>query len=467
MAAPSARTLPAGHVLGRYVVVSRIGAGGMAELYLGRVDGPPRFAKPVALKLLHPHLAEDPQFSRMFVTEARIAATLSHANLVAVLDVDIEGPDSYLVLEYVHGRDLRQVLAAGGKMPLGLAVRVVIDVARGLHHAHAEALSEGGRPLGLVHRDVSPANVLVSFHGEVKLGDFGIAKASAHTVQTATGALKGKFGYMSPEQYLQEELDARSDVYSLGIVLYEATTGRRAFRGEAATIMNRVLDGNYVPPEQVVDDYPPALAAIVDHALALEVDDRFSSAADFADALEDLAADLGLDTRRESLATYVRGLFDDPPMPDLDVAARRPELAVVDTAVTAVGDPAATRATRPWALLVLLAIGIGVGGFAGWRMARSGAEAIAADDPPATPTATPEPSPDFGDDAGVVAPEPEPAAAAVAPPPDPPAPTVESDAPADDKPAARATRRRRRPPERKTEAKSDATPRAGMFPRGM
>jgi serine/threonine-protein kinase len=332
----TARTLQPGLVLGRYVVVDRLAAGGMAEVYLARVHGPPRFSKAIALKLLHPFLAADPTFVKMFEKEARIAATLDHPNIVQVLDVHSAGNERFLALEYVHGRDLGRVLAAGGRLPLGAALRVIIDVARALHYAHTRSDADG-KPLGLVHRDVSPANVLVSFHGGVKLADFGIAKATDQTAHTATGTFKGKFGYMAPEVYLQEALDARSDVFALGVVLYEATTGKRAFAGESVAVINKVLSGKYPPPRQHVEDYPDELAAIIARAMALDADGRYASAAELADALDALAAARGLDTRPDSLAAQMRARFGEVGPPALDV----PVLGAGTAMTVPVGDDAA------------------------------------------------------------------------------------------------------------------------------
>ena len=243
------RGLCSGTRLGRYVVVRRIGGGGMAELYLARLDGPNRFVKPVALKLMHAHLVDTPEFVGMFMREARIAASLQHPQIVQVLDVAEADGEYFLALEYVHGLDLRRLLSTrrGEPLPLGAALRIVIDVATGLHHAHS--LCDGtGRALGIVHRDVSPSNILLSYDGAVKLTDFGIARMTEQTHVTASGVIKGKTGYMSPEQCLQEHVDARSDVFSLGVVLYEVTTGRPAFPGEMIAAMNRAIDGRFTPP---------------------------------------------------------------------------------------------------------------------------------------------------------------------------------------------------------------------------
>ena len=323
MSLPAHRTLTVrglspGRRLGRHVVVRRLGSGGMAEVYLARLDGPQGFVKPVALKLMHTHLLDDPAFVELFGREARIAAKLDHPGIVGVLDIGEAQGEHYLALEYVHGRDLRQVLvdARNEPLPLGCVLRIVIDVADALAHAHG-LHDAAGRPLDIVHRDVSPSNVLVSYAGVVKLADFGVARVVEQTQATQTASLKGKLGYMSPEQCLQEAIDRRSDVFSLGVVLYEATTGRRAFVGEPLAVLNAVIDGRFVPPEQARPDYPAGLAAIVRRSLAHEVDLRHPGADVLARELEAFAATAGLDVSREALARELARRYGAPALPDL------------------------------------------------------------------------------------------------------------------------------------------------------
>jgi eukaryotic-like serine/threonine-protein kinase len=367
-------TLPAGTRVGRYTIVDRIGAGGMAELFLARQDGPRGFAKPIALKLLHAHIGEDPEFVAMFEREARVAAALVHPHVVQVLDIGVAEDEHFLALEFVHGRDLRRILVAQrGPLPLGPALRVVTDVAKALHYVHTRC-DPHGRPLDLVHRDVSPANVLVGFAGSVKLADFGIAKAADQTAHTRTGTLKGKFGYMAPEQCLQQGVDARSDLFALGVVLYEATTGRRAFGGsQTFSIMNRVLAGDYAPPITVVPDYPPALADIVARMLAVDPACRPASAQAVVDELEAFVRDASLDAREEALAAHVSALFDHPAEPSLVT----PDAPSTSAVIVTIPDDAPTistrkrpRLSRMAALATIGVVGIVVGGVGGWRMAR-------------------------------------------------------------------------------------------------
>ena len=370
------RGLSPGTRLGRYTVVRRIGSGGMAELYLARLDGPEGFVKPVALKLMHPHLSDDAHFAQMFLKEARIAATLEHPAIVPVLDVGEFGGEYFMALEYVHGRDLRQLLSElkGTLMPLGAALRVVLEVGRALHYAH-RLRDVGGRPLGIVHRDVSPSNVLLSFQGAVKLADFGVAKMAERSNATASGALKGKLGYMSPEQCLQEHVDARSDVFSLGVVLYEATTGRRAFRAEQpVAVMNRVIDGEWVAPKRFVPDYPEALHQILAKALEVDVEQRWPNAEAMCEALERFATEAGLDIRPEGLASFLQERYGQQALPDLEVPTlETPRLRAValDQTITTVDGPAPRSGSRRLLAVAALVGVLGIGGLLGWQAART------------------------------------------------------------------------------------------------
>lgn len=320
------RTLQPGSTLGRYTIVRRIGAGGMAELHLARTRGPAGFEKAAAIKVIHPHLVDDPQSIKMFMREAKIAAELDHPNIVAVLDFGCDAGEYYLAMEYVHGLDLRDVradLPRGEPLPTACALTIVTAVADALHFAHT-AKSRSGEALQIVHRDVSPSNIMLGYGGAVKLGDFGIAKFASHGTGTGTGVIKGKPGYMAPEQCLGTVLDARCDVFSLGIVLYELTTGHRAFAAlNPAASMNRVLEGDYVPPEAVRDDYPPALAAIVREAMATHAEERTPSAGELASRLRAYALEAGLTLAQASVAQWLTERFGDTRPPSLELESVR------------------------------------------------------------------------------------------------------------------------------------------------
>ncbi len=463
------RGLSPGTRLGRYSVVRRIGSGGMAELYLGRLDGPERFVKPVALKLMHPHLSDDAHFARMFLKEARIAATLEHAAIVQVLDVGEFGGEYFMALEFVHGKDLRRLLAdqRGAPMPLGCALRIVMETGRALHYAH-RVRDPSGRALAIVHRDVSPSNVLLSFQGAVKLADFGVAKMAERTTATASGSLKGKMGYMSPEQCLQEYIDARSDVFSLGVVLYEATTGRRAFRADQpVAVMNRVIEGDWTSPETFNPDYPPRLLEILQRALAVDLEDRYPSAEAMVEDLEDHAAEAGHDTHAQSLAAFLQQQYGQPALPDLATPTLQTpvlrtmvleEETLVRHAPRRAGLPRGARAAA-----VLVGV-LGLGGAVGWQMGRvSGDDAPSiVDEPVGSPMAAP-----AQQAAVAVTPEPHPTAVVEADVPSPVAEPTEdalpviddepSDADAEAEPAAKpaSSRRRRRSRRSRTDRKSE------------
>lgn len=332
-----ARVLEAGTQLGRYTIVRRIGSGGMAELYLARARGIGGFDKLLALKLVLPHVADDPEFVAMFLDEARLAATLDHANIAHVVDIGRVGNDHFYAMEYVHGLDLRAICkAAGGPLPIEVALTIVLGVAAGLHHAH-ERCGADGRPLGVVHRDVSPSNVLVTYDGVVKIVDFGIARAEARSKATQAGVVKGKRGYMSPEQCRGDGIDRRSDVFGLGILLWELTVGARLFAGDSDyAVMSKIVFGMVPDPRQLVPTYPPALAEITMRALQRDADDRPATAQALAVELEHFVQAAGLRTSNHLLADYVGSNFGSVPYPTV-------------TAIDAVDEEAATRhvAARP------------------------------------------------------------------------------------------------------------------------
>jgi serine/threonine protein kinase len=208
----------------------------MARIYLARSTGIGAFERYVVLKLILPERQSDELSVRMFLDEARLAATLNHQNVAQVFEVGEDGGVHYLAMEYVHGQDLRAILAKAGslgiRVPIDLGLTIVVAAAAGLHHAH-ERRGTDGQPLGIVHRDVSPSNIMVGYDGAVRMLDFGIAKATERSVETVSGIIKGKFAYMSPEQCRGRDVDRRSDVFALGIILYEVTTQHRCFRADS------------------------------------------------------------------------------------------------------------------------------------------------------------------------------------------------------------------------------------------
>ncbi len=273
----------------RYEIVAPLRSGGMADLYLARYEGPGGFERVVALKVIHPRFAKRRDFVDMFLDEARLAARIDHPNVVHIENLGEHQGTYFMVMEYLHGASLGEVLAALGplrrKLEPAAAVSMIVDLAAGLHAAH-ELRGEDGKRLGVVHRDISPQNALLTTHGEVKLIDFGIAKARGRLHVTQEQRVKGKIAYMSPEQVMGETLDRRTDIYALGVVLWELLTQRRLF---AATnemeLIPLVRAGARYAPSQFSEDISPELDAVVMSALALAPEDRPPTARDFRQRL--------------------------------------------------------------------------------------------------------------------------------------------------------------------------------------
>src|SRR5262245_41771780 len=308
--------------LGRYTVLKHLVTGGMADVLLGRTEGIEGFARHVVLKRIRPEHARDQRFIRMFLDEARVAANLHHQHIVQVHDVGEAGGEYFIAMEYIHGEDVRMLLQTASKgrahVPLGYAIMIVSAAAAGLHYAH-ERRGPDKRSLGIVHRDISPSNILVGYDGAVKVVDFGIAKATMRQ-ETRSGSLKGKVSYMSPEQCKSDEIDRRSDVYSLGVVLYELATTTRLFRGENDyLVMDQIVNGRVSLPRVRRPDLPNELSAIVMRALATDPERRYFTADELRVALDHFAAKAGLTASPSSLAAYMRKQFGERPEPWLEL----------------------------------------------------------------------------------------------------------------------------------------------------
>jgi eukaryotic-like serine/threonine-protein kinase len=280
--------------VGRYVIGPEIASGGMATVHLGRMVGPGGFARIVAIKRLHACFAKDPEFVSMFLDEARLAARAPHPNVVSVLDVVASDGELFLVMEYVRGESVaglgRAATPAAKPVAVGIALGVIAGVLSGLHAAH-EAKTESGEPLGIVHRDVSPQNVLVGVDGVARVLDFGIAKAKYRLHSTKDGRLKGKLRYMAPEQLRRDDVDRRGDVYSASAVLWEMLTGRPLFDEEDhAVLVKRILETSVVSLRTLQPSLPEALDRIVLRGLASRPEDRFPTALAMAEALETVGA---------------------------------------------------------------------------------------------------------------------------------------------------------------------------------
>ena len=303
-----------GSRLGRYELLVPIARGGMARVWAARLHGQRGFQKLVAIKTILPHLADEPEFERMFLDEARIASGVHHPNVCEIYELGEEKRTLYLAMEWVSGDSLARVLRASGTteaLDARVVARVVADACAGLHAAH-ELADDDGRALGVVHRDLSPHNILLTADGTAKVADFGVAKALGQLHEaTSAGQLKGKIAFMAPEQVTGNPIDRRSDVFSLGCVLYEATTGQRPFRGDGDhQVMHAVLKGEFAPPSSLVRGYPQELERIVMRALAAQPILRYPTAERMRFALEELIARGPLVTQ-SNVAQVVRARIGD------------------------------------------------------------------------------------------------------------------------------------------------------------
>jgi serine/threonine protein kinase len=299
--------------LGRYEIVKHLARGGMAEVFLARATGIEGFERHVVIKRIRAEQAHDKSHVQMFLEEARLAATLHHHNIVQVHDIGEQQGEYFFVMEYVHGEDVRTLLAEvsrrGERTPLEHVLTIITAAAAGLHHAH-EQCGPNRVPLGIVHRDVSPENILIGYDGGVKVADFGIAKATHRTLRTESGIRKGKVPYMSPEQCVGLPTDRRSDIFALGIVLYESLTMRRLFDDDNDFLtMTAIVQSLIPPPSKVCPEIPPELEAIAMKALAPLPDERYATADHLRLALEAFAAKVGLRTSTTALADYMKAQF--------------------------------------------------------------------------------------------------------------------------------------------------------------
>jgi serine/threonine-protein kinase len=278
-------------VIGRYALYGKLASGGMATVHFGRLLGPAGFSRTVAIKRLHPQFAKDPEFVAMFLDEARLAARIQHPNVVATVDVVALQEELFLVMDYIRGESFSRLMRASRKrevdVSLGVLVSIICGMLHGLHAAH-EARDERGQPLAVVHRDVSPQNVLVGVDGIARVLDFGVAKAAARIQITRDGQMKGKLSYMAPEQLQGKVVDRRTDIFAAGIVLWEALTGRRLFDAEEASeVLRMIVSEEIPPPSAVVPSIARSIDDIVMRALSRDAATRYQTAREFAIALEE------------------------------------------------------------------------------------------------------------------------------------------------------------------------------------
>jgi serine/threonine protein kinase len=298
---------------GKYYLLERINVGGMAEVFKAKTFGVEGFERLLAVKRILPNIAEDEEFITMFIDEAKIAVQLQHANIAQIFDLGKVEESYFIALEYVNGRDLRSIFdrmrSRGEALPIALACHVMMQVCEGLDYAHNKRDGQG-RELHLIHRDISPQNVLIGYDGEVKLIDFGIAKAAGKASTTQAGILKGKFGYMSPEQVRGLPIDKRSDIFAVGIVLYELLTGERLFVGETDfSTLEKVRNVEIVPPSSYNKKIPQELERLMMKALARDPEDRYSNAIDLHDDLQSFLYSIGEFYSRKDLAGWMKKTF--------------------------------------------------------------------------------------------------------------------------------------------------------------
>jgi tRNA A-37 threonylcarbamoyl transferase component Bud32 len=404
--------------IGKYKLVRLIASGGMAEVYLARQAGAAGFEKLVCLKRILPHLARDRQFVDMFLNEARLAARLDHPNIVSIYDLGEANGNYFIAMEFIDGPSLRAVAKRaherGERLPIAEIVKIVSMAAGGLHYAHD--LTDGeGRPQNLVHRDISPDNILVHRNGAAKVVDFGIAKAANSSGATRTGTLKGKVAYMPPEQLRGDPLDRRADVFALGVVLYELLAGQRPWEGDSeVSLIGRIMAEEPRPISTLRPDAPAGLVAVLDRALAKDRDARYASCHDLQADLEALLVTLGQTITAARISDFAKAYTDPVAAPDETTGAAmqalEAEMNGTGQARAVARNPAAPRreprtvvlpqppkadrrglAYGMAAFLSVAAVG-GAGGYLFLRKAQPAAEQIQVETAAAVPVPSPKPA---------------------------------------------------------------------------
>ncbi len=312
----------------KYRVIKRLEAGGMAEVYLGEASSVEGFKKRVAIKRVLPHLAQNENFIQMFLDEARLSARLTHANIVSVFDISAREDTFFLIMEFIDGANLKKILETlhkrGQRFPIAEAIYMCTEACRGLAYAH-ELHDEHGKPLGIVHRDISPPNIMITRRGEVKVADFGLAKAGTQISQTDPGVVKGKFSYLSPEAANGKEVDARADIFSLGIVLWEMLAGRRLFLGETDYATVKLIQQANIPRLAPLNpQVDEAFEEILLKSLARDPEHRYQRAQEFGDALTGYLFSHQLKVTNYDIANLVNAAMAE------DVAPTKNEASLID-----------------------------------------------------------------------------------------------------------------------------------------
>src|SRR4051795_9602155 len=316
----------------RYRITERIAAGGMAEVFKGVAESLQGFKKSIAIKRILPALTQNKKFVAMFLDEARLSLQLQHANIVQVFDIGHSDDTYFIVMEYVDGVDLKLLLEwrrrINRRIPIAHTLYLVMEICKGLSYAHELLNPETGKPLGIVHRDISPPNVLISKQGEIKVVDFGLAKATSQIETTDPGVVKGKMSYLSPEAARGEEVDNRADIFAVGILLYELLTGKRLFYGETDYQTVELVRNAKIPPLKAQNpQVEPELEDMVRKALARRASDRYASATDLQDALAHYSYSRGLKVISRDIAELVRQCLEDRRMQSNE---GKPKTSIID-----------------------------------------------------------------------------------------------------------------------------------------
>lgn len=351
---PAGERLPEGGLalrpFDRYFLVRKLAEGGMAEIFLAKLQGVDGFERNVVIKRLLAHLSQQPDVIDMFRDEARLASQLLHPNVVQILELGFAEGCYFIAMEYLAGEDFSKLLRTSSKrrawVPTPIVLRVIAEAARGLAYAH-EFADAKGHVLGIVHRDISPSNLFITYSGQVKVVDFGIARAESRLATTSVGMVKGKYQYMSPEQASSGKVDHRTDIYALGVSLYEALTLRRAFaRENDLAVLKAVMANDYVRPSQLRPELPPELCDIVTKAMARLPEDRFQSATALAEAIEQFLTSTGESCNGTALGGWLQAFFGPE---EVQQKTRIPSLDELRGLPVPASTPAAPRRSRPGA----------------------------------------------------------------------------------------------------------------------
>ncbi len=298
---------------GKYEIINKIATGGMAEVFRARITGEKGFEKLLVLKKILPHLAAEDKWIMHFFDEAKLAALLQHENIIHIYDFGKIDNSWFLAMEYLSGRDLKDVITRSiednNRLDIKNILYIISKICDGLEYAH-QLKDLKGSPMSIIHRDISPQNIFITFDGKVKIIDFGIAKAAESSVHTQTGMIKGKLAYMSPEHAGGNTIDHRSDIFAVGVLLYELLTGKRMYKGSVSEILFKVVKADYEPAEDILENYPPKMFEILNKALAKNPDDRYQSAGAMYAEIEDCIFELNLRAGSRTLAEYMNILFE-------------------------------------------------------------------------------------------------------------------------------------------------------------